>query len=234
MHAYTSLPGSDHEQGTSFPPPAAQSRQISIAVDTSSVEDQPRIERDGNRAILLRACAYFLLGFAIFAVVAQRFLLPQVPRTSTSMGAVETLLVFGDSYSDDCNGWRLGAPPEDAKKYPFPSCPRRCKGHKKERPLSDDLHNTAPRAPGPYDAGKWPELLARELGSDLLNFAYAGSVCSNGLISKDTPDPMTGGTQPLPAAEDQIESFHTMQKAFDRSKTVAIVFTGSAYAQSSN
>lgn len=76
---------------------------------------------------------------------------------------VTDLLVLGDSYSDNCNRWRLfNASPEQKEQYPFPFCP--------------------PAPTGRASGGEsWPELLRIEQGQIIQSEPYA------------TPQPLAPG-----------------------------------------
>lgn len=119
-----------------------------------------------------------------------------VARQQTSR--VANLVVFGDSYSDNCNALRVSSPANFSEAYPFPNCP--------------------PAPAGRWSGGEaWPEIIANGTGVKVQNYAVAGATCSNSLFNRTI----------LPAVDQQIQQFASRNgSSQDFSNTVAAVFIG--------
>ncbi|CAD6571002.1 MAG: hypothetical protein CYPHOPRED_004241 [Cyphobasidiales sp. Tagirdzhanova-0007] len=122
----------------------------------------------------------------------------------------ESLVVFGDSYSDNCNLWRLvDATPEQLEEYPIPTCP--------------------PAPLGRSDDGSvWAEFLATGTGLELLDFAVASATCSNTYFPSEATN-SSGTTITLPDVGTQIsqwQAYSASNESFNSETTLAFVFIG--------
>ncbi|KAJ4266139.1 hypothetical protein NW762_004119 [Fusarium torreyae] len=110
----------------------------------------------------------------LYATLAYAF-----PAAEYSTARFSRLIVFGDSFSDNGNGsWVVsnGSWPKDPAYY----------GH--------SFSN------GP----KWNDIVAKDLGLELINLAAGGATTNNGFIAGGTG---AESTIPVPAAADQVASF---------------------------
>ncbi|KAF8582813.1 carbohydrate esterase family 16 protein [Ramaria rubella] len=126
--------------------------------------------------------------------------LPQPP--------VKNFVVFGDSYSDDCNFWRLTNPPATVAEFPFPSCP--------------------PPPTGRADDGlQWPETVRNISDIRVVNLAFSGATCNN----TDFPRTHQGsfnGTVVDPDVTSQIQQYIALKDPSIKTpdETVAAIFIG--------
>ncbi|KAK9897715.1 carbohydrate esterase family 16 protein [Cystobasidium minutum MCA 4210] len=136
--------------------------------------------------------------------------LPRQEAAASDSTPETTYVIFGDSYSDDCNAWRLQTPASVSDLFPFPACP----------------------PPGIYSATRstggyiWPELLRNGSSVNVLNYAVSGATCSNALYPRQLTA-ADGRKIALPAVDDQIESFKEYNASLsDSLDYTALIFIG--------
>ncbi|KAL8283821.1 hypothetical protein RQP46_005253 [Phenoliferia psychrophenolica] len=129
------------------------------------------------------------------------------PRWHDSWGLPKNLIVFGDSYSDNCNTWRLSNDTEARNaKYPFPSCP--------------------PAPTGRAGGGpSWAEQVANTTDINVVNYAYSAATCSNVLFPRYA-DQLNNVTALIPAVEDQIDIWQNNTDTFLPVDTAIAIFIG--------
>ncbi|KAF8523199.1 hypothetical protein JB92DRAFT_3110169 [Gautieria morchelliformis] len=160
---------------------------------------------------------YYRLFFPLLAAV-----------TISARSNVKNFVVFGDSYTDDCNFWRLANPPATVAPFPFPNCPPPPTGRADNGvSWAVSFWNVSSSMPLNVTEHTNQETIRNISDIRVVNLAFSGATCNN----TDFPRTHQGsfnGTVVDPDVSSQIEKYVALNDPSmkDPEQTVAAIFIG--------